>query len=34
MDRLLDEARSAPLYLAQPAIADIADEAIQYNART
>jgi len=32
MDRLLDEARSGPLYLRQPAIADMIVEAIQYNA--
>jgi len=32
MDRLLDEARSGPFYLRQPAIADMVVEAIQYNA--
>jgi REP element-mobilizing transposase RayT len=32
MDRLLDEARSGPFYLRQPAIADMIVEAIQYNA--
>jgi len=32
MDRLLDEAREGPLYLRQPAIADMIVEAIQYNA--
>lgn len=32
MDRLLDEARSGPFYLRQPAIADMILEAIQYNA--
>jgi putative transposase len=32
MDRLLDEARSGPLYLRQPALADMVVEAIQYNA--
>ena len=34
MDRLLDEARSGPFYLRQPAIADMVAEAIQYNAAT
>jgi putative DNA methylase len=32
MDRLLDEARSGPFYLRQPAVADMLVEAIQYNA--
>ena len=32
MDRLLEEARSGPFYLRQPAIADMVVEAIQYNA--
>jgi REP-associated tyrosine transposase len=32
MDRLLDEARSGPFYLRQPAIADMLVEAIHYNA--
>ena len=32
MDRLLEEARSGPFYLRQPAIADRVVEAIQYNA--
>jgi hypothetical protein len=32
MHRLLDEARSAPFYLRQPAIADMVVEAIQNNA--
>ena len=32
MDRLLDETRSGPFYLRQPAIADMVVEAIQYNA--
>lgn len=32
MDRLLDEGRSGPLYLRQPAIARIIVEAIHYNA--
>ena len=32
MDRLLDEARSGPFYLRQPAIADMIMEAIHYNA--
>ena len=32
MDRLLDEARSGPLYMRQPAIADMVAEAIHYNA--
>ena len=34
MDRLLDEARSGPFYLRQPAIADMIVEAIQYNANS
>ena len=33
MDRLLDEACDGPLYLRQPAVADMMVEAIQYNAR-
>jgi putative transposase len=32
LDRLLDEARSGPLYLRQPALADMIVEAIHYNA--
>lgn len=32
MDRLLDEARTGPFYLSQPAIAEMMVEAIQYNA--
>jgi putative transposase len=32
MDRLLDEARSGAMYLRQPLVADMAVEAIQYNA--
>ncbi len=32
MDRLLDEARSGPMYLRRPAIADMIVEAIEYNA--
>ncbi|HEY1493659.1 MAG TPA: transposase [Candidatus Solibacter sp.] len=32
MDRLLDEARTGPFYLRQPAIADMVVDAIQYNA--
>ncbi len=32
MDRLLDEARSGPFYMRQPAVADMVLEAIQYNA--
>jgi putative transposase len=32
MDRLLDEARCGPLYLREPAIADMVVEAIRYNA--
>ena len=32
MDRLLDDARSGPFYLRQPAVADMIVEAIQYNA--
>jgi hypothetical protein len=32
MHLLLDEARSGPFYLRQPAIADMVVEAIQYNA--
>jgi putative transposase len=34
MDRLLEEARSGPFYLRQPAIADMVVEAIQYSAAT
>jgi putative transposase len=34
LDRLLDEARSGPFYLRQPAVADVIVEAIQYNANT
>jgi len=34
MDRLLDEARSGPFYLRQPAIAEMVVTAIRYNART
>jgi putative transposase len=34
MDRLLDEARSGPIYLRQAAIADMIVEAIQYDAET
>jgi REP element-mobilizing transposase RayT len=34
MDRLLDEVRSGPFYLRQPAIADMVVEAIQYDAAT
>ena len=33
MDRLLDEARVGPLYLRQPAIADMIVESIRYNAK-
>jgi putative transposase len=33
MDRLLDEARSGPFYLRQPAIAAMMVEAIEYNAK-
>jgi putative transposase len=32
MDRLLDEARTGPFYLRQPAIADMIVEALEYNA--
>ena len=32
MDRLLDEARSGPLYLRQPALADMVVEAVHFNA--
>jgi REP element-mobilizing transposase RayT len=32
LDRLLDEADSGPFYLAQPAVADMIVEALQYNA--
>ena len=32
MDRLLEEARSGPFYLRQPAIADMVVEAVRYNA--
>jgi putative transposase len=32
MDRLLDEARTGPFYLRQPAVADMVVEAIEYNA--
>ena len=34
LDRLLDEARTGPFYLRQPAIADLVVEAIQYNSHT
>ena len=34
MDRLLDEARSGPVYLRQPEIADMMVDAIEYNAIT
>ena len=34
MDRLLDQARTGPFYLRQPAVADMIVEAIQYNAST
>jgi REP element-mobilizing transposase RayT len=34
MDRLLDEARTGPVYLRQPAIAHMVVEAIRYNATT
>jgi len=34
LDRLLDEASRGPLYLRQPAIADMIVEAIHYNANT
>ena len=34
MDLLLDQADSGPFYLAQPAVADIIVEALQYNADT
>jgi len=34
LDRLLDEARSGPFYLRQPAIADMIVEAIHYNANS
>ena len=33
MDRLLDESRTGPFYLRDPAIADLVVEALQYNAR-
>ena len=33
LDRLLDEARAGPLYLRQPALADLVVEAIHYNAQ-
>jgi REP element-mobilizing transposase RayT len=32
LDRLREEARSGPLFLRQPAIAEVVVEAIQYNA--
>ena len=32
MDRLLDEAHTGPVYLRQPAVADMVVEAIEYNA--
>lgn len=32
MDRLLDETRAGPVYLRQPALADMVVEAIRYNA--
>ena len=31
LDRLLDEARTGPLYLREPSVADLVVEAIQYN---
>jgi putative transposase len=34
MDRLLDESRTGPFYLRQPAVADMMVEAIRYNADT
>ncbi|MEK7403621.1 MAG: transposase [Acidobacteriota bacterium] len=34
LDRLLDEARTGPFYLRQPAVAELVVEAIQYNAHT
>jgi putative transposase len=34
LDRLLDQARSGPFYLRQPAVADMIVEAIHYNAST
>ena len=34
LDRLLDEARSGPFYLRQPAMADMIVEALHYNANT
>ena len=34
MDRLLDQARSGPFYLRQPAVANMIVEAIHYNANT
>jgi REP element-mobilizing transposase RayT len=33
LDRLLDEARTGPFHLRQPALADMVVEALQYNAR-
>jgi len=33
LDRVLDEARTGPFYLRQPALADMVVEAISYNAR-
>jgi REP element-mobilizing transposase RayT len=33
LDRLLDEARTSPFYLRQPALADMVVEAIRYNAQ-
>jgi hypothetical protein len=33
LDRLLDEARTGPLYLSQPALADLVVEAIHFNAQ-
>ena len=32
LDRLLDEARTGPFYLRQPAVADQSQEALLYNA--
>jgi REP element-mobilizing transposase RayT len=34
LDRLLDEARTGPLYLRQPALADMVVEALSYNSQT
>src|SRR5205814_6236385 len=34
MDRLLDQAHSGPVYLRQPAVADMIVEAVHYNAVT